>query len=127
VSEAGQSLKAAKEAAAAKGQVVVLPADNELFLDIDDEESLALFKSCVEMMEHKVKLEWNMKPSPSGRSGRFHITVKMPRAVTPIERVAIQAFMGSDRKRECLSWCRLQDGETTVTRFFEKPEEGKPK
>jgi hypothetical protein len=94
------------KAAAAK------PADDELFLDIDDdEESLALFSSCVEMMGQKVKLSWNQKPSPSGRSGRIHVTVKMPRPVTPLERIAIQAFMGSDRKSECLSWCRLQ-GET---------------
>jgi hypothetical protein len=121
VSEVGQSLELAKQAAKEKGQVVVLPNDNELFLDIDDAESMAMFESCSQMMSVKVHLEWSVKPSPSGRPGRFHVTVKMPRPVTPLERIAIQAFMGSDRKRECLSWCRLQDGEETVTRLFEKP------
>jgi hypothetical protein len=121
VSEVGQSLESAKAAAAEKGQVVVLPADDELFLDIDDDASMEIFKSCAQMMMVKVQITWTIKPSPSGKDGRYHVTVKMPRSVTPLERIAIQSFMGSDRKRECLSWCRLQDGETTVTRFFELP------
>jgi hypothetical protein len=43
----------------------------------------------------------------------------MPYTVTSIERVALQAMLGSDSIREMLSWLRLRRGIDTPTIFFE--------
>jgi hypothetical protein len=98
------------------GLVVVLPRSNELFVDIDDEASMHVFLASVARLGD---VSYLVRRSPSGAPGRRHITVTMPRAVTAMERIALQAMLGSDRVREILSWQRLQRGINEPTLFFE--------
>ena len=58
---------AVEAAACAKGLVVVRPKDNELFLDIDDAISLAMFEKLIGILTQRVPCTWVMKPSPSGK------------------------------------------------------------
>lgn len=126
MSEGGDRLGEAQKQAAAKGLIVVHPADDELFVDIDDDASYGVFQENLAVIRRQIAhldISCSTTPSPSRRSGRYHIRVKMPRPVTPIERIALQAILGSDRKREALSWCRIETGVGSPTLFFEKPEE----
>ncbi len=114
--------EAAEEAAEKKGLVVVTPAANELFLDIDSAEDAALFDKHVKIFGTLVE-SVRRAPSPSGLPGREHITVTLVRNVDgPEERIALQAVLGSDRLHEALSLARAFGGAETPTVFFEKPE-----
>ncbi len=114
----------AKEAAEAKGLVVHYPADNELFVDIDDAASLKVFHSTIGVLGELVT-GFDRAPSPSGRSDRFHVRVRLSRPVKDaFERCALQAMLGSDRLHEALSWLAASKGVVAPTVFFEKPKEG---
>ena len=109
-----------REAAAAKGCVIVLPKDEELFLDIDDEFSLRVFYDNVWRLDDLVA-GFRRAPSPSGKPGREHITVTLSRPVRDaFERIMLQALLGSDRLHETLSWWAASRGIENPTVFFEK-------
>jgi hypothetical protein len=64
-------------------------------------------------------LKWDDTPSRGGLPKR-HITVYLGRAISSLERLALQAMLGSDRIRELLGFVRLQRGELHPTLFFER-------
>ena len=104
-----------------------MPKPSELFVDIDDQASLDRFDRALATLKTgiflpKITIVHN-SPSPSGRPNRFHIVIDIGRPiVSEIERIALQAILGSDPVREALSWMHLQQGTTNVSRFFEKPQ-----
>jgi hypothetical protein len=111
----------AKRAADEKGLVIVRPESNELFVDIDDEVDLAAFHASREILGDLVE-SFRLTRSPSGRPGRYHARVRLTRDIEDdFERIALQAILGSDRKREVLSWVRAARGEADATIFFETP------
>lgn len=65
------------------------------------------------------------------KSGNAHVYLRVtdlcgnPYPLTTTDRVALQAILGSDRKRELLSYLRIQDfnigGVRAPTAFFEVP------
>lgn len=115
------SSESAFEQAEKTGKKVVLPEPNQLLIDIDDEAALKNYITLEGLLERHWGVEAAVKtPSPSGRAGRFHVTVTLDRTVTPLERIALQLAMGSDRKREILSLARLEHGDEHPTLFFEK-------
>ncbi len=112
---------ALSEAAAAKGLVVVEPLPNQLFLDIDSAEDAAVFEKHRQVLESEIE-SFSRAPSPSGKPGREHITVTLKRdVVDAIERIALQATLGSDRFHEALSLRAAIAGSCCPTVFFEKP------
>lgn len=113
----------AKQAKAA-GCYVKHPKDNELFVDIDNESDLLTFEKNVKVLEqHIVVKGWNATPSKSGLPKR-HIVVWLDRDVKDnVERILLQAVLGSDRLRELLSYVRIDQGiNHNPTVFFEKEE-----
>lgn len=114
--------EAAIAAATAKGCVVVEPAPNEIFIDIDDEPSATHCIAGINRIKSRIKdLDYRQAPSPSGAPGRFHIVVTVPdRMFTQFERIAWQAALGSDRMRELNSLIDILDGDPLPTIFFEK-------
>ena len=103
------------------------PEDDELFIDIDSDADLVHYFAMKEVLtENKVQF-FDERITPSTTEGHFHIRVRLAEGdgflgvITPEMRIALQAAMGSDRKRELLSalriLCRL-DRPPTV--FFEK-------
>jgi hypothetical protein len=108
----------------AEGYRVVFPADNELQVDIDSDEQYAAFNKswpifCRDTQHYA--LEFPGKRETPSRSGlpRRHITVTLPFEVTPEQRIAWQAALGSDPVRELLSMLRLQRGDEHPTLFVE--------
>lgn len=112
-------------AAREKNLDIVYPAPDELFLDIDDHGGLMQFYSALPIVGKSCGLVGlTMRPSPSGKDGRFHIVVKLGRNVKDsYERIMLQALMGSDRLHETLSWLRARRSEPNPTLFFEKKPE----
>lgn len=103
------------------GEVVVLPLPNQLLIDIDDEVSWTHFNvNITKVHEYIGVLDQREKPSRSGDPNRRHITVDLYRDVTPMERILLQAVLGSDLRRELLSYCRITIDDPHPTLFLEK-------
>lgn len=109
-----------KRACEERGLVIRRPADNELLVDIDTAEQLAVFHIAKARLGPLV-IDHDMWPSPSGRPGRYHASVRLSRQLRDDqERILLQAVLGSDLMRELLSFMRLDAGVDDATVFFER-------
>jgi hypothetical protein len=115
------SSKRAIKEAADSGLIVVFPKDNELQLDIDNDEAFALYDSVRDIIHHHytVKNE-EIHTSRSGGEKR-HITITLGRNIDNMERIALQACLGSDRKRELLSIIQEINNDEHPSLFLEVP------
>lgn len=103
------------------GCTVLVPQANQLFIDLDDIDGNNWFNLNVGKIEEQLgplTIEW--LPSPSGAECHHHVVVTVSRNLSDIERIAMQAFLGSDRKREALSWVRLINDDPQPTLFYQK-------
>lgn len=118
-----RTLNQAEDIAKSKGLVLRSPAPNELFIDIDSDAALREHARLMKAAPKGLVTSSYITPSPSGKSGHFHVVVTLSREVSSTERVMLQALFGSDLMRELLSWRRIQDGaeDNAVSLFFEKP------
>jgi hypothetical protein len=94
-----------------------------LKIDIDSEEQFRNFENAIQCIRRNHAFEFSVvyKVSRSGLPHQ-HITITLPFKVTPWQRIAWQAAMGSDPVRELLSAIRLQRGDILPTLFVEQPE-----
>ncbi len=97
---------------------VVVPTVAQLFLDIDSYDDMDILDKNRDLIEEAYGIEDEVKTR--SRSGKWHVTITLKKPVTPLERIALQAVLGSDRRREAHSLRRLNEGETTPTIFFER-------
>jgi hypothetical protein len=116
-----ERLKFVKEMQA-QGFVVLEPDEEELLIDCDTEEHFKMFLEQLTILERNLGLEipykdWESRGGPPGK----HISVLMPFQLSPQERIAWQAALGSDPKRELLSLIRLRNGDALPTILVEKP------
>ena len=102
------------------GLWVILPAPNELLIDIDTEEQYQTFLKALPRFE-RVELiqDWREEPSRSGLPAR-HIYVQLHKDIDALERIALQACLGSDLRRESLSLIRWLRDDPNPTLFFEE-------
>jgi hypothetical protein len=121
VSALARSYETACKTAAEKGLRVVVAKAHQLFIDIDDNDSIARFALgwpiVAEMFPGATH---STTPSPSGKPGHLHVTVTLPKTVEEMTAVALQAALGSDPKREALTVQRLLEGQSNARLFFEK-------
>ena len=111
--------------AAGKGWKVVLPQLTEIFIDIDNSADYAKFYELFPTLQEFLPLAKIVRdtPSPSGAEGHRHIVVDLCEHTTDLERVLLQAVLGSDRKRELLAWQRINLRDAVPTLFFEKKDQ----
>ena len=103
------------------GMEVHLPAPNELFIDIDSDEGHALFTRMRSVLEINGIHFTEVKIEASRTEGHMHIRATLPFDVTDEVRILLQAVLGSDPKRELLSWLRIHsDMDRAPTVFFEE-------
>lgn len=107
-----------------EGYSIVLPKPNELQIDIDTDEQFAIFTRASESMAKNWWIDSGLPlvethPSKSGLPCR-HVTITLPFDVTPWQRIALQASLGSDPMRELLSSIRLMKGDVAPTLFVEQ-------
>lgn len=113
--------KDAHEIAQKNGWRVVVPENNQLQLDIDDNHSYQIWAKHRNVIEKSLKITKVVEtPSKSGKPGRCHITVDLDVTLKPDERIVLQALLGSDRTREILSWVNLKRNDESPTLFYEK-------
>jgi hypothetical protein len=98
---------------------VKFPAPNELFIDIDNEHSFALYEKQMDIVKKYIgATDAVITTSRHGLPGR-HIVVTLDRDVTELERIALQACLGSDRVRELLGFVQYQNNDPHPTLFLE--------
>lgn len=102
-----------------KGLVAVLPEEDQLFLDIDHTDDLKVMRDVIKVLRHNGFVIWEERRTTS-KSGNVHVYLRCERALGTLERVLLQACLGSDRKREVLSYLRERAGNFAPTVFFEK-------
>lgn len=118
-------MERAQKAAVAKGCRIVLPRPEELFIDMDTQAAYDHFIAVG--LRHLRRIfpdaEVKVTPSPSGKPGRYHGVVTLPRHVRDErERVLLQALLGSDLVRELVAWERIERRAPHPVLFFEKVE-----
>ena len=92
-----------------EGCEVVLPEEQEIQLDLDTSFAVQQAKRAVAICNsHGVKAE--LVRTTRSRHGRAHMYVRFERALTPLERIALQACFASDPIRELLSLLRVWKG-----------------
>jgi hypothetical protein len=118
------------EQALKRGQVVIRPGPHDVFVDIDDEAHYAQLIDILGLIERNgnaVTVEM-VTPSKSGGEKR-HVYLRCDRPLEVIERIALQACLGSDPRREILSllraWSPHSDTNRAPTVFFESPDHPK--
>lgn len=113
--------KTPKQAADEAGLLMVTPAGNELFVDIDDDASLEHMDAMMAVLASNAHPMRETKRTVSN-GGNTHVYLDAGRELSPVERIAWQAVLGSDLLRELLSLLRVEanDPERPATVFFEK-------
>lgn len=89
-----------------EGLNLVLPKDSEIFVDIDDEADYLSMKMILGVLQ-KNDIDITIDKETISKSGNNHVYLSINRTLTPLERVCLQACLGSDRKREVLSLLRI--------------------
>ena len=116
----GNTSTQAREWAEKEGLEVRAPKDNQLFIDIDDPPGMADFVKNFGLVDAAIGIDsYAITCSRNKPAGR-HIIVDLKGRVSPIERCLLQAILGSDRRREGHSCCRIVEGDKEPTLFFEK-------
>lgn len=126
----------AREKAASRGCTVVYASDNELQLDIDSDEDFTYFLANLRLFENVIRNIGDFTQAPRfpfkfdafrmtrSANGNRHIVLPiqtdngkpLPMAV----RILLQAVLGSDRRREMLSFMGMIQGQENPILFFEK-------
>lgn len=98
---------------------VIEAQSNQLFLDLDTEESYIIFQEhCRFLKKHFYPFTLHIGPSKSGLPHR-HVTVTFKQDLDIMTRIALQACLGSDPMRELISVRRAIDKEDNIVIFFE--------
>jgi hypothetical protein len=110
------------EGAEQDGLNVVYPESDELLLDFDNSLDYDYFMST---SQYILAQFWGIQkietaPSASGRPGHLHCRVTLEKSVTLMERFALQAALGSDRKRELLGIAMLNNEDPHPTFLIQK-------
>ena len=113
------SSDAAVKEAQDNGGEVIFPSEFELQLDLDSEEAVQVFKNQLPVLEQFIKTKhWGISPSRS--PGKYHVTLELQVPVqSNMERILLQACLGSDPKRELLSYQRVLKRDQHPTLFIE--------
>jgi len=109
----------------AKGFTVHYSDSMTLNLDLDNEESLYLFRMNFAILQGEIG---NFRSASvreyKSKSGNTHVIITLGIKLTVQERLLLEVCLGSDRKRGLLAWMGLQNGveEKFASMLFEPPE-----
>jgi hypothetical protein len=111
-----------------RGLKVVEPKANELQIDLDGARSLHTYcRQYFMLSQHGLTRKWKERITPSKSGGsRVHVTITLPKRIDNLRRVAFQAILGSDIKREAFNLCRVIKRNKYPIIFFEVEHGPKP-
>lgn len=102
---------------------VIVPEPNQLFIDLDSDESRKRYEKSLALLRERFWFE-EVSMTPSKTEGHFHAILKIPEVLMPMDKstkLLFQACLGSDLSRELLAWIAVSEGIThPQTVFFEK-------
>lgn len=89
------------------GLIAVAPEPDEIQLDIDSPDDLAVAETMMGALSAQ-QIPCEVARTTTSKSGNAHVVIRIewPRPLDPVTRIALQACLGSDRKRELLSLLR---------------------
>jgi hypothetical protein len=97
-----------------------LPNDYQLILDIDTKGDMRRFRYAYDLVRDYIGIESVKKRKSANKKHGYHIMVTLRNPLGAAERIALQAIMGSDSRREAHCLIRFLAGEPNPTMFFEK-------
>ena len=113
------SSEVAYREAAKHGGQIVLPSSCELQLDLDSDAAVEVFKANLLILETMIPVK-QYGISPSRTKGKFHAVVELMQPVNGhMERILLQACLGSDPRRELLSYKLVLKRDKHPTLFIE--------
>lgn len=126
MSEVNLDQKEAIRIAKAAGSKIYRGRPVRLLLDLDDHEAEAQFSYMLKIMKQLdfvgvVKQRWW-----KSKGGGKHVLITLDRELPVGERLALQAILGSDVKKELYSIARLHQGVEEPSLLFRPPEGEKP-
>lgn len=100
-----------------------------LQLDLDSEDAYNTFLAQYDLLRelpfiNDVVLGWNTVDEQRSRSGNRHVTIKLSSPQPALIRILLQALLGSDLKRELLSYTGLLHGQGRPSVLFRPKPKG---
>jgi hypothetical protein len=105
-----------EEYAKKHGLRIAIPYPNELQLDIDAKSLPEHFGYCQDIVNQR-NLIVNTSYTTS-KSGNLHVYIELTNTVSAHERIAMQAFLGSDPVRDALTYNNTLDPENKIPQFL---------
>jgi len=106
-----------------RGLAIVYPKENQLFIDLDNDQSRTLLEKNLDITQ-KLFPDMIVTYTPSISGGEhFHCVITLGEGVVleEMQRLLLQACLGSDRTRELLGYARLHlRYNVPITCFFER-------
>lgn len=100
---------------------IVEPKPNQLQLDLDGARAVRRYGMLYGILRKQgLAKRWQEKIIPSKRVNHVHVIVTLPRRINNLERVALQAILGSDITREAFNYCRVKKRNKYPIVLFER-------
>jgi hypothetical protein len=96
---------------------IVIADNNTIQVDLDEEASVELFQQNYEIIKNYLGPHTTKKTL--SKSKKLHVTIKTTKQFKAIERIAIQAILGSDLLRESLNFRNLKAKHKNPILFIE--------
>lgn len=113
----------AKQFADDNGLVIIQSRGDVLQFDIDDIDAMKDFEQMLPILRKITRVDERIETK--SKNGRKHVYLKTDVQFLPEERIAIQACMGSDRKRELLSLRNVRENRELPIFLYETEEASK--
>jgi hypothetical protein len=97
---------------------VLYASDTTLLIDLDDNEAYNTFLDQLELLEDLGTDWFSGYDILASRNGNKHAVVRLSEPMPLIERLLLQACLGSDRKRELLSYVGMLRGQPRPSLLF---------
>lgn len=111
----------AEKKADALGLEMVLPDTNEVQIDLDSPGDIKVMRDGLKILKNKNE-GYQFNKLTTSKSNNKHVYIKFDRTFKPMERIVVQACLGSDRKRELLGMMRVLNGTSDKpSLMFEDP------
>ena len=110
-----------------EGFEIVTPNSTELFIDIDSKTDFNRFNIAFGRLKQEYAPVTAISTFSKKGDPHRHIIVTLPFEITSMQRIALQAVLGSDLTREMLSIFRCFGGDPVPTLFAERIKKGNDK
>lgn len=124
MSEVDLDQRSAIKSARLGGFKIIRGKPDKLLLDLDDNDAMIAFNDTLpfvlEMLE-SIDIQLVKRRQWKSKSSGQHVVLYLSGELPVLERIALQAILGSDRKKEMYSLLRLRQGTEEPSLLFKPP------